>query len=106
MKDIIRFDQRLKSLPANILILIASIDELKGRWTAGVNLHPQILGRLKQSVLIKIRGNKAYDHIKKFAELGLINKKKMGHTAELTLAELFHDYFHTNKEEISNKENA
>lgn len=61
---------------------------------------------MKQSVLIKIRGNKAYDHIKKFAELGLINKKKMGHTAELTLAELFHDYFHTNKEEISNKENA
>lgn len=48
---------------------------------------------MKQSVLVKIRGNKAYEHIKKFVELNLINKKKMGHTAELTLAEQFHDYF-------------
>ena len=29
---------------------------------------------IKQSVIIKIRGNKSYDHIKKFVELGLINK--------------------------------
>jgi len=56
MTDIIRFDQRLESLPANILTLIASIDELKGRWTAGANLHPQILGRLKHSVLITSTG--------------------------------------------------
>lgn len=56
MKDISRFDTRLESLPANILTLIASIDELKGRWTAGANLHPQILGRLKQSVLITSTG--------------------------------------------------
>lgn len=48
---------------------------------------------IKQSVIVKIRGNKAYDHIKKFAELNLINKKKMGHTAELTLKEEFFDYF-------------
>ncbi len=59
---------------------------------------------LKQSVLIKIRGNKAYEHVKKFTELGLINKKKLGHTAELTLTEEFHDYFHLNKE-IASKEN-
>ena len=56
MTDITRFDTRLESLPANILTLIASIDELKGRWTAGANLHPQILGRLKQSVLITSTG--------------------------------------------------
>ena len=56
MTDIIRFDTRLEALPANILTLIASIDELKGRWTAGANLHPQILGRLKQSVLITSTG--------------------------------------------------
>jgi len=48
---------------------------------------------MKQSVLIKIRGNKGYDHIKRFVEMGLINKKKMGHTAELTLSESFFDYF-------------
>jgi len=56
MTDITRFDTRLESLPANILTLIASIDELKGRWVAGANLHPQILGRLKQSVLITSTG--------------------------------------------------
>lgn len=48
---------------------------------------------LKQSVLIKIRGNKAYDHIKKFVDLGLIKKKKQGHTHELTLSDDFYDYF-------------
>ncbi len=56
MTDITRFDTRLEALPANILTLIASIDELKGRWTAGANLHPQILGRLKHSVLITSTG--------------------------------------------------
>jgi len=48
---------------------------------------------MKQSVLIKIRGNKAYDHVKKFTEMGLVNKKKTGHTSELTLSEDFYDYF-------------
>lgn len=56
MANLTRFDTRLGSLPANILILIASIDELKGRWSAGANLHPQVLGRLKQSVLITSTG--------------------------------------------------
>ena len=48
---------------------------------------------MKQSVLIKIRGNKAYDHVAKFAEMGLINKKKAGHTSELTLSDSFYEYF-------------
>jgi len=54
---------------------------------------------MKQSILVKIRGNKAYEHIKKFHELGLINKKKLGHTAELSLTEQFHEYFHINRGE-------
>src|SRR3989344_5071494 len=61
---------------------------------------------MKQSVLVKIRGNKAYDHIKKFADMGLIKKKKMGHTFELTLDETFYDYFHVSgdeKQEIQNQ---
>ncbi len=49
---------------------------------------------MKQSVLVKIRGNKSYDHIKKFVEIGLIIKKKQGHTAELTLSGNFYEYFH------------
>lgn len=48
---------------------------------------------IKQSVVVKIRGNKAYDHIKKFSDLGLLKKKKIGHTNELTLSEDFYDYF-------------
>lgn len=54
---------------------------------------------IKQSIVIKIRGNKGYDHIKNFVERGLINKKKMGHTAELTLNENFFDYFSLTGEE-------
>lgn len=54
---------------------------------------------MKQSVLVKIRGNKAYDHIKRFVEMNLVNKKRVGHTAELTLTDDFHDYFHLNKGE-------
>jgi segregation and condensation protein B len=52
---------------------------------------------IKQSVIIKIRGNKGYDHIKRFVELGLLSKKKTGHTAELSLTEKFYEYFHLNK---------
>lgn len=52
---------------------------------------------IKQSVIIKIRGNKAYDHIKKFNDLGLIKKKKTGHTYELSLSEDFYNYFNISK---------
>ena len=52
---------------------------------------------IKQSVIIKIRGNKAYDHIKKFCELSLLKKKKMGHTHELSLSDDFYDYFNVNE---------
>ncbi len=48
---------------------------------------------IKQSVIIKIRGNKAYDHVKKFADLNLIRKKKEGHTNILSLSDEFYDYF-------------
>jgi segregation and condensation protein B len=48
---------------------------------------------IKQSVIIKIRGNKAYDHIKKFCELELIKRKKISHTHELSLSDDFYNYF-------------
>ena len=48
---------------------------------------------IKQSVIIKIRGNKAYDHVKKFVDLNLLKKKKMGRTHELNLSDDFYDYF-------------
>ena len=48
---------------------------------------------IKQSIIIKIRGNKAYDHVHKFAQLGLIKTKKEGHTNIITLSDEFYDYF-------------
>jgi segregation and condensation protein B len=54
---------------------------------------------VKQSVVIKIRGNKSYDHIKKFRDLGLVVAKKAGHTLELSLSEEFYEYFNVNKNE-------
>ena len=53
---------------------------------------------IKQSVIIKIRGNKAYEHIKKFNDLNLIRKKKTGHTYELSLSDDFYDYFNVGSE--------
>jgi segregation and condensation protein B len=54
---------------------------------------------IKQSVIIKIRGNKAYDHIKKLTDLELIKRKKAGHTHELSLSEDFYDYFSVSENE-------
>ncbi len=54
---------------------------------------------IKQSVIIKIRGNKAYDHIQKFEGLGLVKKKKVGHTHDLFLSEEFYDYFNVQDKE-------
>lgn len=52
---------------------------------------------VKQSVIIKIRGNKAYEHIKHFIDVGLLKSKRIGHTLELNLSEDFYDYFHLEK---------
>jgi segregation and condensation protein B len=57
---------------------------------------------IKQSVIIKIRGNKAYDHIKKLSDLDLIKKKRTGHTHELSLSEDFYDYFSVSESEKGN----
>jgi len=51
-----KFTKRLENIPAEIISKIAKIDELKGTWVAGAQLSPQILGRLKRSVLITSTG--------------------------------------------------
>jgi len=58
---------------------------------------------VKQSIIIKIRGNKAYDHIHKFREIGLLTAKRAGHTWDLTLSEEFYEYFNVHKKQISKK---
>jgi Fic family protein len=51
-----KLDQRLQHIPAEIWSKITKIDELKGQWIAGAQLSPQVLGRLKRSVLITSTG--------------------------------------------------
>jgi Fic family protein len=49
-------NKRIQQLPQSNYLLISRIDELKGRWVGGVNLSPQILSRLKHSVLASSAG--------------------------------------------------
>ncbi len=45
------FTKHIKISP-EMLLKIAKIDEFKGMWHGGLRLSPQILGRLKRSVII------------------------------------------------------
>ena len=51
-----KFNQRIERISASIISKIGQIDELKGRWITGAQLNPQVLGRLKKSVLITSTG--------------------------------------------------
>jgi len=51
-----RLDKRLQNIPSDIWLKINKIDELKGQWIAGAKLSPQVLDRLKRSVLITSTG--------------------------------------------------
>ena len=51
-----RFDQRLAQIPTDIWSKITQIDQLQGQWIGGAKLSPQVLGRLKRSVLITSTG--------------------------------------------------
>jgi len=50
------FSKRIESIPSALVSKIAKIDELKGQWITGARLSPQVLGRLKRSVLITSTG--------------------------------------------------
>ena len=54
-----KFIERLAFKPKithKIYGLISKIDELKGQWKMGANLSPQVLGRLKRSVIVSSSG--------------------------------------------------
>lgn len=51
-----KFDLRLQNIPDSIWLKITQIEELKGQWIKGAQLSPQVLGRLKRSVLITSTG--------------------------------------------------
>ena len=46
-----------------------------------------------QNDVIKIRGNKAYDHVKNLVEQNFITSEKFGRTRILKLTQKFYDYF-------------
>lgn len=50
------FDFRLQNISQNIWLKITQIEAIKGKWEGSTGLSPQILGRLKQSVLITSTG--------------------------------------------------
>jgi len=51
-----QFKSRFDNVPPEIWSKIAQIDEIKGRWVGGIALSPQILSRLKRSVLVTSAG--------------------------------------------------
>jgi len=51
-----RLDRRIR-FSNKILLRIAEIDELKGRWSGSLALNPRILGQLKRSVIITSTGS-------------------------------------------------
>ncbi|MDP4012496.1 MAG: SMC-Scp complex subunit ScpB [Candidatus Nanoarchaeia archaeon] len=56
-----------------------------------------------QSDVIKIRGNKAYDHILILKEQGLVTSERYGRTRLLKLTDKFFDYFDTAEPAIKEK---
>ena len=53
-----------------------------------------------QAESIKIRGNKAYDHIKSLVESNLVTSEKYGRTRLLKLTSNFYDYFDIAEKEL------
>jgi segregation and condensation protein B len=56
-----------------------------------------------QAEIIKMRGNKAYDHIKQLREQEFITSEKTGRTRLLKLAPKFFDYFDVIENEMKEK---
>ena len=58
---------------------------------------------VRQSIIVKIRGNKAYGHVKKLVKLGFITAEKRGNTQVLDLTQKFFDYFRVSEEALKNQ---
>lgn len=55
---------------------------------------------LQQSELVEIRGQAAYEHVAMLMEKGLIEKKRVGRSYELTTTDAFCDYFGLSKGDV------
>lgn len=58
---------------------------------------------IKQSDLIKIRTNKAYDHLKELEQMGYITRQKHGRTNLIKLTQKFFEYFDLPEEKLKEK---
>lgn len=83
-----RFEKRIK-ISSEILQKISKIDEFKGLWQGSINLAPQILARLKRSVIItstgsstRIEGSNMSDEEVERLLAGLKSQKPKGRDAE------------------------
>ncbi len=57
-----------------------------------------------QSEIIRIRTNKAYDHVSELEKAGFISREKHGRTQLIKLTQRFYDYFDVhNEQEVKNK---
>lgn len=56
-----------------------------------------------QADIIRIRGNKAYDHVEKLKELGFVTSDKYGRTRLLKLTQKFFDYFDLVEDQLKEK---
>ncbi|MFA5333837.1 MAG: SMC-Scp complex subunit ScpB [Candidatus Nanoarchaeia archaeon] len=54
---------------------------------------------ISQGEVVRIRGNKAYEHIKSLGEMGFVNSAPDGKSYKLTLGEKFFEYFNIQKGE-------
>ncbi|MEM4221904.1 MAG: SMC-Scp complex subunit ScpB [archaeon] len=58
---------------------------------------------VKQSLVVKIIGNKAYDYIKELEEKGFIKKEKLGNTCVLEVTKKFEQYFGKSVQDFKTK---
>lgn len=58
---------------------------------------------VKQSIIVRIRGNKAYEQIKKLIKLGFITAEKFGSTSILDLTQKFFNYFQVKEHDVKDK---
>lgn len=58
---------------------------------------------IKQSIVVKIRGNKAYEHIRRLEKIGFIKSEKFGNTKILNLTEKFFNYFKVSEPDLKEK---
>jgi len=56
-----------------------------------------------QSIIVKMRGNRAYEHIKDLEQLEFIMSEKSGRTRLLKVTQKFYDYFDIVNDELKEK---